>query len=311
MIPHAVIRSYAVSAQVDADVAAQDVVLHYALALLHEAGLVGHDARGHAGPLLFKGGTALRKCVFGSTGRFSEDIDLDATHQNGFEAEIERELHDRSPYHEIAFEIATFRYSKEGNFSATIAYRHPHGEGTFELQISYRLEPILPARDLPLVEQPYFSRLECGVPLLHGLDPYEMIAEKIVACNRRLGGSAKDVYDLNLWAARPFDGRLVRRLAVLKAWTDRRERPRYEPAALLDAIRPSSFRWGELEGLVPRRLQQDHERICATVRERFATLVKCSEHESTLLADQVAHREHALYRQLRDEARRWAATIAR
>ena len=31
-----------------------------------------------------------------------------------------------------------------------------------------------------------------------------MIGEKIMACNRRLGGSAKDIYDLYLWAARPF-----------------------------------------------------------------------------------------------------------
>lgn len=49
-----------------------------------------------------------------------------------------------------------------------------------------------------------------------------MIAEKIMACSRRLKGSGKDVYDLGLWADRPFDEALVRRLAVLKAWTDRR-----------------------------------------------------------------------------------------
>ena len=80
--------------------------------------------------MLFKGGTALRKCVFGSTGRFSQDIDLDATHKNGFEAQIESELAQRKPYHEIAFKIASFRYSQEGNFSGTIAYEHPHGSGT-------------------------------------------------------------------------------------------------------------------------------------------------------------------------------------
>lgn len=249
--------------------------------------------------------------MFASTGRFSEDIDLDATHQNGFEAQIEAELQRRSPYHEITFHIDRVRYSQEGNFSATVAYEHPYGAGSFELQISYRLEPILLARDLPLAEQPYFARVECGPPLLCGLDPYEMIAEKIIACNRRLGGSAKDLYDLSLWAARPFDEKLVRRLAVLKAWADRRQRPRYEPATLLDAIQPKSFRWADLQGLVPRRLQQDHERICTIVRERFAMLAACSEAERTLLADQVSHREHALHRELRDEARRWADAIAR
>jgi hypothetical protein len=64
------------------------------------------------------------------------------------------------------------------------------------------LDPILPARELILQEQSYFAKVreECGVPRLFGLDPYEMIGEKIMACNRRQGGSSKDVYDLDLWA---------------------------------------------------------------------------------------------------------------
>lgn len=132
-----------------------------------------------------------------------------------------------------------------------------------------------------------------------------------MACNRRVGGSAKDVYDLYLWSATPFSAELVRRLAVLKAWTDQRASPRYDPDALLSAIHPRSFRWTDLQGLVPRRLQQDHERICTAVRERFGFLVDCSEAEQTLLTDQTAHREHALFRQLREEARQWADATPR
>jgi predicted nucleotidyltransferase component of viral defense system len=311
MIPNAIIRQYAVGQQVDAEVAGQDIVLHYMLALLNEAGLIGRDAEKTPGPLLFKGGTALRKCVFGSTGRFSEDIDLDATHKNGFEAQIEAELEQRNPYHGITFRIAGFRYSREENFSGTIAYEHPHGSGTFELQISYRLDPVLNPRDLTLAQQPYFTRLECGIPTLYGLDPYEMIGEKIMACNRRLGGSAKDIYDLYLWAERPFSAALVRRLAVLKAWTDKRARPRYDPDTFLQAIQPKNFSWAELQGLVPRRLQKNHDRICTTVRERFSFVTECSEAEQALLADQTTHREHTLFRQLRDEARQMAETTAR
>jgi hypothetical protein len=63
------------------------------------------------------------------------------------------------------------------------------------------MDPILDAVALPLVEQPYFRYVEFPPPDLHGLDPYEMIGEKIMACNRRRGGSAKDVYDLFLWAS--------------------------------------------------------------------------------------------------------------
>ena len=87
----------------------------------------------------------------------------------------------------------------------------------------------------------------------------------------------------------------------------KRDSPRYEPDALLRAIQPKNFRWADLQGLVPRRLQQDHDRICAIVRERFDFLADCTEAEQALLADQTAHREHTIFRQLRDEARAWAS----
>lgn len=312
MVPRAFVRQYAVSQQIDEPVADQEIVLHYTLALLNEVGLVGPGRDGDsAGPLLFKGGTALRKCVFGSTGRFSQDIDLDATADTGLEAEIEATFADHNPYHGIAFAIPTFRYSDEGNFSGTVGYEHDHGAGRFELQISYRMAPILDARPLVLEDQTYFRHVECGVPTLYGLDPYEMIGEKIMACSRRIGGSSKDVYDLFLWAQRPFDDRLVRRLAVLKAWTDHRRKPRYDPKELLPRVVPASFRWTDISRLVPRKQEADHQAICRRVRERFAFLADCSDDELALLADQTAHRERRLFEALRGEARDWAGAVPR
>lgn len=171
------------------------------------------------------------------------------------------------------------------------------------------MEPV----DLTLQQQSYFAKAseECGVPRLYGLDPYEMIGEKIMACNRRRGGSSKDVYDLDLWAQRPFDERLVRRLAVLKAWTDRRGQPSYDPAELLAAIKPQNFRWSDISGLVPRDLASDPEPICERVHTRFGFLTELDETERALLDDQVAHRELRLFAQLREQARELAAKIAR
>lgn len=122
MVPRAFVRQYAVSQQIEEPVADQEIVLHYALALLNESGLIrpGEDGESPR-PLLFKGGTALRKCVFGSIGRFSQDIDLDATGDSGFESEIETAFADRSPYHGIAFTIPTFRYSEDNNFRARMS----------------------------------------------------------------------------------------------------------------------------------------------------------------------------------------------
>ncbi|HEY0391527.1 MAG TPA: nucleotidyl transferase AbiEii/AbiGii toxin family protein [Solirubrobacterales bacterium] len=309
MIAQAFVRQFAAGQKIDLDVADQEVVLHYALARLNEIGLVGYPPGEQApGPLLFKGGTALRKCIFGSTGRFSQDIDLDATHKNGFEEAVEAAFRPAQPYHGIEFSLPRFRYSSDDNFSGTVEYRHSGGKGAFELQISYRQDPILEPVELTLQEQSYFTKAgkECGVPRLFGLDPYEMIGEKIMACNRRQGGSSKDVYDLDLWARRPFDERLVRRLAVLKAWTDRRGQPSYEPAALLGAIEPQNFRWSDISGLVPRDLATDPKQICERVRIRFAFLTELDQAEEQLLNDQVAHRNHRLFAQLRDHARELA-----
>ena len=196
MVPHAMVRQFAAGQQIGLDVADQDVVLHYVLELLSRAALFQSVTGERPGPLLFKGGTALRKCVFGETGRFSQDIDVDATHKNGFEATIEAAFSAQRPFYDISFSIPGFRYSAGGNFSGHVSYEHEHGSGNFELQISYRLEPILDPVNLQLRPQPYFEHVEFAPPALSGLDPYEMIGEKVMACNRRLGGSAKDVYSV-------------------------------------------------------------------------------------------------------------------
>lgn len=310
MLTQAAIRQFAVGQRIDAEVADQEIVLHYALALLHEAGLTGRR-ESRVGPLLFKGGTALRKCIFGSTGRFSQDIDFDVAERNGFEAEVETAFGDANPYFGINFTIEDFRYSQNGNFSATIGYEHRVGRGRFELQISYRHAGILDPLPLILQIQPYFRHIECGVPELFGLDPYEMIGEKIMACNRRLGGSGKDVYDLYLWAQRPFSHDLVRQLAVLKCWTDQRRNRPFDPAAFLDALVPANFRWTDLRGLIPGGLESDQERICTIARSRLQFLADCTDDERAILADHTAHRERALFERLREEARALAASVPR
>lgn len=312
MVPLAVVRQYAAGQQIAAEVADQEIVLHYALGLLNHAGLVGRTSQaGPAGPLLFKGGTALRKCVFGSSGRFSQDIDLDATQENGFEAVIEHAIASNNPFHGVAFSIPQFRYSEDGNFSGTIKYEHENGAGGFELQISYRMTPILESRDLEIQTQAYFARVEFEAPLLHGLDAYEMIGEKIMACNRRRGGSAKDVYDLFLWAQRPFSVDLVRRVAVLKAWTDQRRRPTFQPDEFLGSIIVKNFRWEDIGVLVPRRLEANPQEICDIVRSRFGFLAECTEDEVNLLEDQTSHRLRKSFEDLRSEAQRWAAEAPR
>jgi hypothetical protein len=267
MVPKAFVRQYAVSQQIDEAVADQEIVLHYALALLNR---LGSSAPARMAP---------------PRDHFSSGVTL---------------------------EIDTFRHSEDGNFSGTIAYAHANGEGHFELQISYRLDPILEPRPLGLVPQTYLKHVECGIPILFGLDPYEMIGEKIMACNRRgISGTSKDVYDLYLWAQRPFDDQLARRLAVLKAWTDQRTKRPYEPQQFLNAILPKNFRWTDISRLVPRQHGADHQAICSTVRTRLGFLADCDEEELVLIADPTSHRERRLFKALKTQAEQWGATVPR
>jgi hypothetical protein len=76
-------------------------------------------------------------------------------------------------------------------------------------------------------------------------------------------------------------------------------------------VEPRNFRWADLTGLVPRRLQADAERICSAVRERFAFLARVDAEEEALLADQTAHRERRLFDRVRADARARAAALAR
>ncbi len=309
MIARQLIRRYALNQKIDPEVADQEIALHYALGLLNETGLLGQLPDGSFGPLLFKGGTALRKCWFGSSGRFSQDIDLDAPHRNGFEAGVEAAFIDHNPFHGITFKFAKIRWSDNNteNFSGTVHYEHEHGTGRFELQISYRLQPVLQPRDLYIVDQEYHSRVKFARPVLFGLDPYEMIGEKILACNRRQGGSAKDVYDLYLWSGKPFNSQLVRRVAALKAWTDQRHAPRFDPENFLNTISPQNFRWEDLNGLVPRNQHDNRTNLCDQVRARFAFLTEVNDEEQQLLEDQTAHRYRNLYEQLLTDTQTLAA----
>jgi hypothetical protein len=165
------------------------------------------------------------------------------------------------------------------------------------------MQPILDPRVLNLRPQSYHKAVEFQAPELWGLDPYEMIAEKIVACNRRQGGSAKDVYDLWLWSARPFNDELIRSVTVCKAWFDQRSSKTFDPETWLAILAPVNFRWEDLNGLVPKSVELDEASICETVRKRFGFLEATTDLESKVLADQVAHRDRAAFNELRALAR--------
>lgn len=292
MIARQFLRQYSHAAGVDEDVAMQEVVLTYVLQRIGELGLWQR--------LAFKGGTSLRKTIFGNTGRFSRDIDLLALDADA--PKPEDELLDglgREQFYGLAFEVMDYRYSLEDNFGALIRYRHDYGEGIIDVQVSHRRDLVLPMRAVELIPQIYFPRLGFAPASVNNLHPVEMLAEKVLACARRLGG--RDVYDLYRYAQRPIDFETLRRVVCAKAWTDG---VALDPDEFLRSLHPGRFNWGELRGLLGRGQAVQQEAACRTIQERYGPLGDLTELERRALADATTHRDRRAYQELVEEARR-------
>lgn len=136
-------------------VAERDVVLTYALHALHEAGVMDQFA--------FKGGTCLRKLVFGSSGRFSEDLDftLDTARPVDDALTDLVEIFNRD-HHGITFIFDEYyKTDDDTSFGGDVLYRHAwNNAGRFRLQVSLRERPTLPVVPMAMQPQAYFHHLE-------------------------------------------------------------------------------------------------------------------------------------------------------
>jgi predicted nucleotidyltransferase component of viral defense system len=269
-------------------VAELDVVLTYALRALNDSGVMAH--------LAFKGGTCLRKTVFGSAGRFSEDLDftLDTTRPDD---DVLVELVDvlNREHYGITFIFEEY-YKTEGDksFGGEVRYRHAwNAGGRFRLQVSLRERPTLAITPRALMPQAYFGQLEFEPFGVRSLEVVEMVAEKVRAAFQR--AKVRDLYDLHRFATTPFDGTLLRRLAVLKLW---QVEDRFDADAFFQRIRGSRYDWDDLRRLMRAGDRLDANDILRTVEARFASLRELSDLERSLIAD-----GHCRNQRLADELR--------
>jgi len=189
---------------------AQDLLLRH----LHGTGALE--------PLIFKGGTSLRKLYAGNAGRFSLDLDF-STAVIGTAAD-DALLGLLTAIEDL--EIGPFRYGAtehRGKWSLTFA----HGFGG-DTDLKSKLD-LNPPPWLPPVRRgwrPLTIHEQYGAPPLPELQVVrleENIAEKIARLNRAT--PARDMYDLrwvmtNTAETGELDLALMRRLAVLKIWVD-------------------------------------------------------------------------------------------
>lgn len=272
----------------------KEVVLTCLLQLLSERGLLDR--------LAFKGGTCLRKMLIGSQGRFSTDLDFTGLEEHDHEdiipeimAAFEQPFHGISVFHSGRRLLRNYETQDGLSWGVSPAYAHEWNRGGSEirLQISRRETPTLPTERRAQIEQSYFHYLPFTPVEITCLALPEILAEKIRACYQR--GKARDIYDLGMFATRPLDQPLVRRLVVLKLW---QARDRFDPALLMRKLQDGrEFDWDDLAQLVRRTTVIDRERITADCARGFAFLNELTDEERALAGDQ-HQRERALWERL-------------
>ena len=275
----------------DIMIAEKEIVLTYLLQLLSERGILSR--------LAFKGGTCLRKMFFGSQGRFSTDLDFTGLEEHDHEDMILAMMEAfAQPFHDLQFSIADEGYyeTQDGlSWGVNPAYAHDWNAAGSEikLQISRRETPTLPVEVRAQIEQSYFRYLPFAPAEVVALRLPEILAEKIRAGYQR--NKARDIYDLGMFATKPLDQPLVRRLVVLKLW---QAGDRFDPERLLRKLEDGrDFDWNDLGQLLRRTVSIDRDRIAADCARGFRFLLDLTEDERTLAADS-HRRERDLWERL-------------
>ena len=264
----------------DITIAENEIVLTYLLQLMAECGILDK--------LAFKGGTCLRKTVLGAGGRFSTDLDFtrieEYDHEDLILSMMEAFEH---PFHGIHFGIPddSFYETQDGlSWGVYPVYAHDWntgGQSSIKLQVSRRENPALPPSRRTQCAQSYFKYLPFEPVKITCLTLPEIIAEKIRTCYQR--NKARDIYDLNVFATRPLDRLLIRRLVVLKIW---QAGDQFDPKVLLDKFRnASAFDWDDLRQLVRRTQEIEPAKITSACLSGFAFLTELDPEEAEIASD--------------------------
>jgi len=279
----------------DIMIAEKEVVLTFLLQLLSERGILDR--------LAFKGGTCLRKMFLGNQGRFSTDLDFTGIEEHDHEEIILDMMQAfEQPFHGIQFAIADEDYyeTQDGlSWGVNPTYAHEwnaSGVSEVKLQVSRRETPTLPTERRPQLEQSYFKLLPFVPAQIICLALEEILAEKIRACYQR--NKARDIFDLGVFATRPLNQPLIRRLVVLKLW---QARDSFDPARLMRKFQDGiDFDWDDLAQLVRRTVEIDREKITADCVRGFVFLAELTDEEKIVASDRY-QREQAAVERLRAE----------
>jgi predicted nucleotidyltransferase component of viral defense system len=262
-----------------------EVILTHLLQLFHEKGLMDH--------LAFKGGTMLRKMVFGPRGRLSTDLDF-TCRTDLFLDDLMVMMLDalEHPYHGVAFRFdkdKDWYLTEEGCAANPVCSHSDNAKGVkIKIQVSTRERPVLPVMRTAQIEQDYFRLLPFIPAEVESLALEEVVAEKIRAASQR--SKIRDLHDLAELAGRPLAKDRMRMLAVLKLWNSGgpgldfdRFKTRIEGGGDYDV--------GDLRSLLRKDQNPDLKTMIRRVAEGFRFLGELTELEKTLAADPAQRRQ--------------------
>jgi hypothetical protein len=137
-----------------------DVILTQLLQLFMDKGVMDH--------LAFKGGTMLRKMVFGPRGRLSTDLDFTRRTDTPVDDLMMMMLEALStPYHGLSFRFDRDRdwyLTDDGCAANPVCFHDDNPKGVkIKLQVSTREKPVMPVAPASQIDQDYF--------MLWGLHP--------------------------------------------------------------------------------------------------------------------------------------------
>lgn len=238
------------------------------------------------GTLVFKGGTALRKCRLGSGGRFSTDLDFVAPDDDTV-LEVCESIDGAS----VAGFQCSLQSTRGDGRHWTMQVRHPQlGQPDVAASVEFARRPlILRPERIGFVHLSIHRVYEIALPELPVIAEAEACAEKLARYRRVALG--RDVYGLAQFASGAMDEALVRRLRVLKVWGDvvddgRGDKPA-DPADILEPRSEGDFAPDSIGKLTQPVDLRRWERV---VRERFEFLVALDEDERRWAACDPRHR---------------------
>jgi len=209
-----------------------------------------------------------------------------------------KDLLDEKTWYGIDFTIDDENLTSK-SYLVVVRYTHAWNQGVvFELQVSFREQPIFPTSELPLQSEMYFKFCEFQKFPVQCMQSDEVLSEKIRAAFQR--GKSRDLYDLYLFTGRPYNRETIKALVAVKCWN---AKDPFDPEIFFDKVEKGDYDWEDLRSLVRRGSLPSEEEVIAKVIEGYKFLGDMDKDLSNIIRDSKTHKEKKLVARILTDVR--------